>query len=80
MPPWVATLAVGAMTVLANALLTAFYYGKLSERVDGHTEKLYQHQRSFEANTDEQRRQWEEIGSVGKGLEKVKGKLGINGA
>jgi len=80
MPEWVATLAVGIVTVLANALLTAFYYGKLSERVDGHTDQLKQHQRSFETNTEDQRRQWVEIGTVGKGLEKIKGKLGVNGA
>jgi Spy/CpxP family protein refolding chaperone len=80
MPSWAATLAVGLATVLCNALLTAFYYGRLSERVDGHTEKLSQHQRSFETNTEEQRRQWDEIGDIGKGLEKIKGKLGVNGA
>jgi hypothetical protein len=77
---WIATLAVGVATILCNALITAFYYGRLSERVDGHTEKLTQHQRSFETNTEEQRDQWEEISKVGKGLEKIKGKLGVNGA
>lgn len=80
MPTWGATLIVGLATIICNALLTAFYYGRLSERVDGHTEKLSQHQHSFESNTEEQRRQWEELGKVGKGLEKVKGALGINGA
>jgi hypothetical protein len=77
---WIATLAVGVATILCNGLITAFYYGRLAERVDNHTGKLSEHQRSFEANTEEQRRQWEEIGSVGKGLEKIKGKLGVNGA
>ena len=72
MPTWAATLIVGAVTVLCNALLTAFYYGRLSERVDGHTKELA-------ANDTDQNNQWGHINDLRADMGKVKGKLSING-
>lgn len=73
MPSWVATLLAAFVTVAANALLTAYYYGRLSQKVEGHQERL-------EAIDESRRDQWEQINLTARGIEKIKGKLGINGA
>jgi membrane protein implicated in regulation of membrane protease activity len=73
MPGWAATLVVGAFTVLTNAIVTAYYYGRLSQRVDTNSDEL-KHQ------ADDMRNQWGHIGDLRADVGKVKGKLGINGA
>jgi hypothetical protein len=72
MPTWLATLLVGCVTVAANALLTAYYYGRLSERVEGHRQTLKRHE---EENEDREER----INTLRENMGKVKGKLGMNG-
>ena len=73
MPPWVATLLVGFVTVLLNALLMAYYYGQLSQTVKNHAEL---HARL----ASEQAAQWSHINILREDLGKIKGKLGLNGA
>ena len=73
MPGWVATLIVGAFTVLMNGIVTAYYYGRLSQRVDSHQERL-------ESQANDMRNQWGHIGDLRADMGKVKGKLGVNGA
>ncbi len=72
MPPWVATLLVGAVTVATNALLLAYYYGRLSARVDQHDEAIDKREKSDE-------RQWMQINDLREDVGRLKGKAGING-
>lgn len=67
-----ATVLVGALTVLTNAIVTAYYYGRLSQRVESN-EKELDHQ------ADDMRNQWGHIGDLRADMGKVKGKLGVNG-
>lgn len=86
MPGWVATLLVGVFTVGTNLLVTAFYFGKLAQRVEGHDESFENIKGEFAkvdsrfvGVNDDQRRQWHEINEVGKDLARVKGRVGVNG-
>lgn len=63
---------MGALTVLTNAIVTAYYYGRLSQRVESN-EKELDHQ------ADDMRNQWGHIGDLRADMGKVKGKLGVNG-
>lgn len=72
MPTWLATVLVGTVSVMANAILTAYYYGRLSQRVESN-EKELDHQ------ADDMRNQWGHIGDLRADMGKVKGKLGVNG-
>ena len=72
MPGWVATLLVGGFTVLVNGLLTAYYYGRLSQTVDSHEKRL---DKSESENND----QWFNINDLRENVGKIKGKLGLNG-
>jgi hypothetical protein len=78
-PGWVATLIVGTVTTLSNALLLAYFFGKLSQRVDQHDKEFGEVDRRFDGNHEDQRLQWNEINSIGRSLERVKGSLGLNG-
>lgn len=40
MPQWIATLIVGAVSLGGNLLATAYFYGRLTMRVDNHEKKL----------------------------------------
>ena len=73
MPAWLATVMVGALTVLTNGIVTAYYYGRLSQRVESN-EKELDHQ------SDDMRNQWGHIGDLRADMGKIKGKLGVNGA
>jgi hypothetical protein len=72
MPPWVATLLVGGITVGTNLLVTAYYYGRLSQRVDTHEKEISE---GSAARAD----QWRHINDTRADVAKIKGKLGING-
>lgn len=72
MPAWAATLLVGGFTVGTNLLITAYYYGQLTNRV-ANLER-----RADETDTS-RKDQWQQINETARGLEKVKGKLGVNG-
>ncbi len=73
MPAWVATLLVGGFTVGTNLLVTAYYFGRLSQRV----ENLEQQSKD---GSRERENQWGHINDLRADMGKVKGKLGVNGA
>lgn len=73
MQPWVATLLVGGVTIAVNALLTAYYYGRLTQRVDTHDT-------SIQEGKEARERQWSHINDLRADVGKIKGKIGINGA
>lgn len=73
MPAWVATLVVAGITLVGNALITAYFFGSLAQRVKNVEQIVEKH------DVDE-RQQWEHIGELRENVAKVKGKLGINGA
>ncbi len=73
MPTWLATILGIAFTVLSNAVVTAYYYGRLAQRVESN-EKELNHQ------ADDMRNQWGHIGDLRADMGKVKGKIGVNGA
>jgi hypothetical protein len=77
MPAWAATLVVGAITLAGNFLVTAFYYGRLTERVSTLQKQFENHVESHEST---ERDQWSDIAALRESVAKVKGKLGINGA
>ena len=90
MPAWVATLVVGAATTLIQSLLLAYYFGKLTGRVDQHDKDIaafdVRHAQDvleldarFSGNAEDQRRQWTEINRHGENVAKIKGKIGMNG-
>jgi hypothetical protein len=84
MPSWAATLLVGACTVLTNLIVTAFYFGKLSQRVESNEKEMDRQGKELAAKLDHQaddmRNQWGHIGDLRADMGKVKGKLGVNGA
>lgn len=73
MATWLATLLVAAISLVGNVVVTAFYYGKLSQRVDTHETQIT-------ALDDSQKDQWTHINSSRESIAKIKGALGINGA
>jgi len=73
MPPWGATFLAGLVPVLFNALLLAYYYGRLSQTVKNHAEL---HARLASEQSD----QWSHINTLREDMGKIKGKLGLNGA
>jgi len=73
MPPWVATLLVGGVTVGTNLLVTAYYYGRLAQRVDNHAADIKE-------GKDARTQQWGHINDLRADVGKIKGKLGINGS
>lgn len=73
MPTWLATVLVGSLTILCNAIVTAYYYGRLSQRVESN-EKELDHQ------ADDMRNQWGHIGDLRADMGKVKGRLQMNGS
>lgn len=72
MPGWIATLLVGGFTVLVNGLLTAYYYGRLSQTVDSHEKRL-------DKTETESNDQWYHINDIRESVGKIKGALKING-
>lgn len=73
MSPWLATLIVGAVSLVGNLLATAYFYGRLSQRVDNHDKE-------FSGIQQNQRDQWSKINQTAEGLSKIKGALGVNGS
>lgn len=67
-----ATVLGIAVTVMSNAIVTAYFYGRLSQRVESN-EKELDHQ------SNDMRNQWGHIGDLRADMGKVKGKLGVNG-
>lgn len=72
MPPWAATLIVGGFTILTNALILAYYFGRLSQRVDTND-------RQIADIGDDQDSQWSHINDLRADVGKIKGKIGVNG-
>lgn len=68
-----AAIGVGAVSVISNLLIQAYYYGRLTERVDGlgHRIKLVE---------DEQVLQRGHISTLREHMGEVKGKLGLSKA
>jgi hypothetical protein len=64
---------MGGITVLTNAIVTAYYYGRLSQRVESN-EKELDHQ------ANDMRTQWGHIGDLRSDMGKVKGRLQMNGS
>lgn len=84
MSPSTATLIGITVTVVLQLLTAAFIYGKLTEAVQSMTKGL-QEERSDRKDEirrldREQSDQWNDINSAGRAMEKIKGKLGMNGA
>lgn len=75
-PQWlsagIAVIAV-VVTVFLNSSATKRMEGTFSARLDGHD-------RDIVRIDHEQGQQWSEINTTGKAVEKIKGKLGMNGA
>lgn len=65
---WLPALVTG----ICQLIVAVYVYGKLSERVSTHGERLGKLE---ESNKD----QWRELNQQGQSLAKVKGKLNING-
>jgi hypothetical protein len=84
MPTWAATLLVGFCTVLTNLIVTAFYFGKLAQRVESNEKELDRQAKDLgdkiDHQADDMRNQWGHIGDLRADMGKVKGKLGVNGA
>ena len=80
MPGWAATLLVCLANLILQGFLLAYFFGKLSQRVNEHDKELASIDGRFKGIADDERRQWSELNLLGKGLEKVKGVLGINGS
>ena len=72
MSAWVATLIVGGVSLVGNLLATAYFYGRLSQRVDQNVSSISQLEES-------RKEQWREINQTAKSVEKLKGALGVNG-
>lgn len=72
MPTWLATLVIGGLTLVCNLAITAYYYGRLSQTVADHERQLTYSQ-------NDRDNLWREVSKLGRGLEKVKGKVGVNG-
>lgn len=84
MQPWVATLIGAGIVVTINLLTAAFIYGKLTESVQGMAKGLNDERNDRKDEIRridrEQNEQWTEINASGRSIEKLKGKLGVNGA
>jgi len=70
--PWLVTLIVGAVSLVGNLLATAYFYGRLSQRVEGHD-------REINALQTTEREQWAKISQSAESISKLKGALGVNG-
>jgi RNA binding exosome subunit len=68
MPTWAFYAGGLAFTVIVQIATAAFVYGKLTERVSNHDEKL----KSLDA---EQSRQWETIGHHGERISSVEARV-----
>jgi hypothetical protein len=72
MPTWAATLLVGTFTVITNALVVAYYAGRMTTRVEN--------LEAFAKNADESEKdQWSKINRLREDVGKLKGKVGLNG-
>ena len=73
MPTWAATLLVGTFTVITNLIVTAYYAGRMTTRVEN--------LEAFAKKADESENdQWSKINTLREDVGKIKGKVGINGA
>lgn len=72
MPAWAVALIGGAGAVFGNALVTAYFYGRLSQRVESNEKDLDNH-------AQDMRDQQTNIGNLRADMGKVKGHLGLNG-
>lgn len=83
MQPWVATLLGAGVVVSINLLGFAFLYGKMTETVEGLTSGLKAERNDRKEDIQrldrEQNEQWVEINATGRAVEKIKGKLQMNG-
>lgn len=59
-------------TIVANLLITAFFFGS-------HSRAIKDHDKQFEDNASDRQNQWEAIGNIREDIGKVKGHLRING-
>ncbi len=68
---WLAIIA----TVVIQALTAAYVYGKLTEKVNGHSDQHRAHEGKFKQVDAEQGRQWETIGTHGERISAVEARV-----
>jgi len=77
MAQWLATVIVGAVSLVGNLLATAYFYGRLSQRVENLGNEFTVHERE---QREEERNQWGHIVDLRSDVGKLKGHAGINGS
>lgn len=68
------------VTLAVNAVAVAFFYGVSWQKVKGNSERLNRVAEEFEKLDREQDEQWSQINRVSGQVERIKGKLGMNGS
>lgn len=80
MPTWIGPVVGAVVSILVNALLLAFFFGRLTQKVDGFTREIEEVKGDVEERRESDRDQWKEINNLRADMGKVKGKVGMNGA
>lgn len=82
MAQWILA-ALGIATALGNLWISAYYYGRLIQKVSAHGESILRLddetkdlERKFYADSAEQ---WRSIGKMSTDIAKIQGRMGVNG-